>query len=69
MYPIMNYDLVRSIHEDRIRAARRPVPEWMMYVKASESSPRLNARVRSSIAGALRRLAVAVDPQRTPATV
>ena len=66
MYPIINYDMVRSMHEERIRHALRPVPEWKAYEQQRNPSPR--PRVRSSIAGALRRLAVVVDPQSSPAT-
>jgi hypothetical protein len=64
--PYCNYSVVRALHEDRIRAAQRPVPEWIGIV-----SPRQRQRVggsvrqhiRSSFARALRRLAASVDPQ------
>ena len=71
MLPFSNTSIVRAIHEDRIRAAKRPVPEWVGI-----ATPRKRRRpgggmlqaMRSSFGRALRRLAATVDPQGSTAT-
>jgi len=66
MFPIVNHSIIRALHEDRIRDAQRPVPEW---IGIAGPRPRQQARggvsqhVRSSFAHALRRLAASLDPQ------
>jgi hypothetical protein len=66
MLPHCNYSLVRAVHEERIRAAQRPVPEWIGIATPPERqrpADGVRQRVRSSFARALRRLAASVDPR------
>ena len=70
MLPYSVYEVVRAIHEDRIRDAQRPVPEWIDIPAPRQRRPgtdRLSRHVRSSFADALRRLAARVDPQGSTA--
>ena len=71
MLPYTNYFIVRALHEDRIRDALRPVPEWVAY----EAPPQRHSflagvrqHVQSSVGRALRRLAASVDPQGSAAS-
>ena len=66
MLPYWSYLVVRAIHEDRIRAAQRPVPEWIGIVsprKRHSVGDSVRQHIRSSFGRALRRLATSVDPQ------
>jgi hypothetical protein len=66
MIPIISFEMVRLDHEERIKAARRPVPEWTdsaSLVVQPGRGERVRRRVRGTAAGLLRRLAAALDPQ------
>jgi len=66
MLPYVNYSFVRSLHEDRIRAAQKPVPEWIGIAGLRPRQPEVRGvrqHVRSSFARALRHLAASLDPQ------
>ena len=66
MFPYSNYWLVRAIHEDRVRAAQTPVPEWIGVAAPRPRQPLvagLRQHVRGALARSLRRLAASVDPQ------
>lgn len=60
-----SYELARLLHEERIRAAKAPRPEWMY---AAARPARLNyaaivsRHLRISVAQALRHLAASVEP-------
>jgi hypothetical protein len=66
MLPYLSYNVVRLLHEDRIRDSLRPVPEWI-GIDAPRARQRsadgARRRLRSSFARALRRLAFSLDPQ------
>jgi hypothetical protein len=65
MLPYLNYDLVRAIHEDRMRAAQRPVPEWFGIDAArarKQSDTGARRFVCIAFARALRQLAASLDP-------
>jgi len=64
--PYFNYYIVRAIHEDRIRDALRPVPEWIGIDAPrarKQSGDGVRRSVRISFARALRHLAASLDPQ------
>jgi hypothetical protein len=67
MFPIVNHSIVRALHEDRIREAQRPVPEWIGIAgprpRQQKHGGGVRQHVRSSFAHALRRLAASLDPQ------
>jgi len=68
MLPYFGYNVVRAIHEDRIRAAQRPVPEWIGIDaprKRHQTGVGVLQRIRIAFAGALRRLAASLDPRRS----
>jgi hypothetical protein len=70
MLPYSVYDVVRAIHEDRIRDAQKPWPEWIDIPAPRQHQlgrDGLRQHVRSSFADALRRLAARVDPQGSAA--
>jgi hypothetical protein len=65
MIPTSHYQLALLIHEERIRAAQAPRPEWM-YTAALPGRPRhrpsASRQLRHSVAQALRRIAASVEP-------
>jgi hypothetical protein len=64
--PFINSSDVLALHEERIRASQRPVPEWIGIAVPPQSRPLgegVRHQVRSLCARALRRLAASVDPQ------
>ncbi len=65
MMPVPYWHLAR-LHEERIRAAQAPRPEWM-YEAALAARPRQGSgaaqQFRVLIAQALRRLAARVEPR------
>jgi hypothetical protein len=66
MLPYLNSSVVQTLHEERIRAAQRPVPEWIGVAGPRERQRNghgLLQHVRSSFARALRRLAASLDPR------
>jgi hypothetical protein len=68
MLPYFNYSTILAIHEDRIRAAQRPVPEWIgvdVPRHRMRSGTGVLQQSRRSLAGALRHLAASLDPQRS----
>lgn len=70
MLPYSVYEVVRAIHEDRIRDAQKPVPEWIDIPAPRQRQRRgygVRQHIRSSFAGALRWLAARVDPQGSTA--
>jgi hypothetical protein len=71
MLPYLSHNVARMLHEERIRAAQTPKPEWM-YEAALAPRPRhgerISKHVRSLVASALHRLATSVDPQSSTVT-
>ena len=65
MIPVQIFELARVIHEERIRAALAPRPE---FVHQRSRQPRsrpdvsVSRQVRISVAQALRRMAASVEP-------
>ena len=66
MIPMPYFQLARLIHEERIRAAQAPKPEWM-YTAAlparRQTGPSASGQLRCSVAQFLRRLAASVEPR------
>jgi hypothetical protein len=68
MLPFISSSDVLAIYEDRIRDAKRPVPEWIgidVPRKRPRSGVGVLQQIRISFAGALRGLAASLDPQQS----
>jgi hypothetical protein len=64
MYPT-TIDLIQRIHEERIRGARLPRPEWMYDAPQAARERRRSTsarRLRRAVATVLRLLAASIEP-------